>query len=103
MPDLMIRRAQECAAPFASERRFESSDKTTTYVARIIRREDPDLDQCTCPGKRFRGDCKHVRALRAEICTWREVEGPETQTPQQEMEAVCPRCGGETRVTRITG
>jgi uncharacterized Zn finger protein len=56
-------------------------------------------ERCTCPGFTYRGKCKHVAAAREKICGWRADVGPEEQTPQQEMEAVCPRCGTTTDFT----
>jgi predicted nucleic-acid-binding Zn-ribbon protein len=37
-----------------------------------------------------------VTELRQKLCGWNEQYSDEVQTPQQEMEAVCPKCGGET-------
>ncbi len=62
---------------------------------------DPVMDECNCKGYQFRRECKHVKALREEFCGWRQGVGPEVQTPQQEMEAVCPRCGEETAVEAV--
>jgi hypothetical protein len=97
VPDLEIRYVQACATESLSERVVGS--KGDVYDVLVY--HDESLDSCTCPGFTYRRRCKHVTEMREKLCGWSELGGPEAQSPQQEMEAVCPRCGGETTVVRV--
>jgi hypothetical protein len=93
MPDLTLVYLQACATTSLSET-FESSSGKGTYETYV--HVSDDMDQCSCPGWQYRGKCRHVTELRQKLCGWNEQYSDEVQTPQQEMEAVCPKCGGET-------
>jgi uncharacterized Zn finger protein len=56
---------------------------------------------CTCPGWKYHGKCKHVDAVRAEMCTWHSEYSSEQQTLQQNVNCRCPKCGGETELVRV--
>lgn len=93
MPDLTIEYHQRCSQQTLTEE-MQSSRGTGTYMVTVS--TDGALDACDCDGYRFRGKCRHVTALREKLCGWDDFISDETQTPQQEMEAVCPKCGSET-------
>lgn len=97
MPDLTEVYLQACATRQISQE-FESSKGTTTYHTVVFLEEG--LDDCDCPGWQYRGKCRHVTELREKLCGWDQQHSPEVQTPQQEMMAECPKCGGETCVYR---
>lgn len=101
MPDLTIEYSQVCAHDAYTEKVPSSSGKGS-YEVHVWKNLDGEIFlKCECRGFEFRGKCKHSEALKSKLCDWDERVGPETQTPQQEMEAICPRCGSETRVTRV--
>jgi hypothetical protein len=56
---------------------------------------------CTCPGWKFHGKCKHVESVRAEMCDWDSEHDAEGQTLQQNVNCVCPRCGSETELQKV--
>jgi hypothetical protein len=95
MPDLTIVYLQACATLDKSDK-FKSSSGHGTYETHVHVNEDQD--SCTCPGFQYRRKCKHVTELRSRLCGWNEQFSEEVQTPQQEMEGICPKCGGETFV-----
>jgi len=98
MPDLTEIWIQECTGGTVSEAVL-SSKGDKDYMVSV--HHDPLLDSCTCPGYGYRGKCRHITQLREKLCDWSSHVGPEAQTPQQEMEAVCPRCGRETVAARM--
>ena len=97
MPDLDIIYIQVCSATAAEEKVLSSKGDQTYDVYASL---DERLDSCTCPGFQYRRKCKHVGAVRKKICGWHEQASEERQTPQQEMEGICPKCGAETQVIR---
>jgi hypothetical protein len=97
MPDLDVIYIQVCANEVITEE-VPSSRGTGVYM--VTASLDESLEQCNCDGFRYRRKCRHVEALRSKLCGWNQQIDEEQQTPQQEMEGVCPRCGGETRVVR---
>jgi hypothetical protein len=50
---------------------------------------------CTCPGFKFRGTCKHL-TVEIEECGWNGLESSEPQTLEQKEAHICPRCGSKT-------
>ena len=46
---------------------------------------------CTCLGFKYRNDCKHVKEVEQNRCTWHGHYDEEQKTP-----GICPRCGGKT-------
>lgn len=97
MPDLTVEYVQVCASDSVSEQVVGSKgDRYDVLVS-----HNSELDQCTCPGFTFRRNCKHVTELRKKLCGWSAQCSEKTQTPQQEMEAICPECGGDTRTIRV--
>lgn len=98
MPDLTTIYVQECDTDCITEQML-SSKGTGEYTVTAC--HDETMSSCTCPGYGYRGKCRHITELREKLCSWNEQVGPEAQTPQQEMEAVCPKCGGPTRTIRM--
>jgi uncharacterized Zn finger protein len=98
MPDLTIIYVQACATTTLTKK-VESSKGGKFYDVHASLEERGE--KCTCPGFGFRGHCRHIAEVRGQICGWNEQDSDEVQTPQQEMEAVCPRCGGETMVLKV--
>lgn len=60
----------------------------TVYVA-------PAGGDCTCPGWKFHGKCKHMAHARQQICGWQLGAEPH-QSLRQNIDMVCPACGGPT-------
>jgi hypothetical protein len=56
---------------------------------------------CTCPGWKFHGKCRHVDSVRAEICDWDSEHDEVGQTLQQNVSCTCPRCGAETELQKV--
>lgn len=52
---------------------------------------------CTCPGWKYHGRCKHMAHVRASICSW-ELGSAQHQTLRQNIDMVCPSCGGPTEL-----
>lgn len=98
MPDLTVTHIQACRNTLKSAE-VESSKGGKFYKVTVSL--DGKLDNCTCPGFGYRRRCRHVDELRLQLCGWDEQTGEEVQTPQQEMEAICPRCKGETTIIKI--
>ena len=46
---------------------------------------------CTCLGFKYRNDCKHVKEVAQNRCTWHGHYDEKQKTP-----GICPRCGGKT-------
>lgn len=95
MPDLTLVYLQACASQILTDK-FQSSSGNGTYDTIVSL--DELADNCDCPGYKYRGKCKHVTELRGRLCGWSAQYSDEVQTPQQEMDCVCPKCGGETYV-----
>jgi hypothetical protein len=55
---------------------------------------------CDCKGYEYRGHCRHIQEAFDNLCRWDSKGGPEQQTPEQERDMICPRCGSTT--TRTT-
>lgn len=68
------------------------------YALLIPDRDDltPDTIICECDGYQFRGYCSHQHEAAEQVCSWRELDGPENQNDQQRADMICPRCGNET-------
>jgi hypothetical protein len=98
VPDLTIEYVQICALDGLSED-VPSSKGDRTY--HVVVTNDETMDSCECDGFMFRRKCRHVAQLREKLCGWSAQYSDEVQTPQQEMEAKCPRCGGDTRTIRV--
>jgi hypothetical protein len=99
VPDLTIEYKQVCRQTELAENVLSSKgDKTYSVLATL---EGGYHDSCTCPGFGFRGKCRHIEEVRSRICGWHELHSDEIQTPQQEMEGICPKCGGETLVKKV--
>lgn len=97
MPDLDIVYHQVCTETQRTEKVKSSSGRGIYEVTASL---DEKGESCTCKGFEFRRHCRHIDEVRSRICGWDEQYSPETQTPQQEMEAVCPKCGADTQTIR---
>lgn len=75
-------------------RRVPSSSGKGSYSVQIA----GDYAACTCPGFKFHGKCKHIAAVQAELCSWYLGTSPTPQTLQQNVQCVCPACGGPTEL-----
>lgn len=51
---------------------------------------------CECEGYKHRGYCRHQSLAMELACDWVAFNG-ESQTPEEEENHVCPRCGGPTK------
>lgn len=97
MPELDVIYIQVCGAYTLADKVLSSKgDEHYDVVVSL----DATLDRCTCMGFQFRRKCKHVDKLREKLCGWNEQIDDVRQTPQQEMEGICPKCGEETQVVR---
>lgn len=96
MPDLTVVYVQACVS---LDREHVSHLGSRPYEQRV-HLGDEARDTCTCPGFSFRKTCRHVEEARRLPCDWSSDYSEEEQTPQQEMEMKCPRCGQDTRFVR---
>ena len=101
LPPLGELGAQSCATKVSGPQDFQLS----TYVQRV-NLDNPAQDHCGCKGFSFRRDCKHIREARelaaaSTACGWAWYSPDLSQTPQQAMEMVCPKCGGETEYVEV--
>lgn len=92
LPDLTLIHVQECCS-LDGIQTFQLGSKPY----RVTVSADETHDNCECPGKKFHGTCKHVAEARSKCCWWSSMYSEEAQTPQQQMEMRCPKCGGDTR------
>ena len=98
MPDLTLEYHHRCSATTLSEEVLSSRGSGSYRVTVSV---DGALDACECDGYRYRGKCRHIAELREKLCGWDDFVSDEQQTPQQEMEAVCPKCGSETVLYKL--
>lgn len=100
MPDLTFHISQECAQIRQGvHRSVLSSDGKRHY--RVYVTGDGENADCTCPGYKYHGKCRHVEQVRRELCGWHMEYSEEQQTLEQNVRCVCPRCGGETELVRV--
>lgn len=101
MPDLTTEYRQRCNHNAYTES-VPSSSGNGTYDVHVWKNSEGEVfGRCDCKGFEFRGTCKHVNELKTKLCDWDQETGPEAQTPHQEMECLCPRCGSETLVYAV--
>lgn len=71
-----------------------SSSRDSSYAVTVF----PDgKAECTCPGNRYHGHCKHATAARAQVCSWRLGQGTD-QSLEQNVHCICPECKGPTEL-----
>ena len=87
---------QRCAAG-----KFPSKHHLSTYTQTVS--SDPnEPNHCECLGFTYRQSCKHVTQALASLCTWDSNLTIDTvQSPQEEMQMVCPMCGGDTEIYNV--
>lgn len=56
---------------------------------------------CTCPGFKYRGTCKHVKDAMEHRCTWGEDAAWGSGHADKPEGGVCPECGGPVAVVRV--
>jgi hypothetical protein len=95
MPDLTIEIMQQCAHLEYEVIPVQGSHGTYSVTFEASERTG-ELVSCTCPGFKFRRDCKHIAEAAKKHCTWHELYGE-----AQEQDGVCPECGGPTRSVRV--
>lgn len=95
MPDFTIEWFQACGATTKTDKFFSARHGKDVEYQTVVSC-DGTLDTCTCPGYNFHRHCKHIAELRQRLCCWDSRTSDVAQTPQQEMEAVCPKCGADT-------
>lgn len=74
-----------------------SQDEDQKYVVHVnpwANRSEQHV--CECKGYQFRGRCRHQKEAHQNHCGWNAAESVESQTPEQERNRICPRCGGPT-------
>ena len=96
MPMLDLLLAQECATLRRGHRAQVPGSAGNKYSVFV----QGEQSHCTCPGHKFHGKCKHVTAARAAMCTWSSTEDV-PQTLQQNVEMICPGCGGDTDLVKV--
>lgn len=104
MPDLTPEWYQKCTADKYEEINVSSSRSDMAYTTTVEEGNAGLLYNCTCPGYQYRGKCKHVTTLMendTKPCGWHQLYSDEQQTPQQEMSAECPKCGGPTDTVKV--
>lgn len=60
-----------CVVP-NTQYQVQSGEKTYTVVHLSGDRSERKGWECTCPGHRYRGDCKHVRFV-LDVCTGKDA------------------------------
>ena len=99
MPDYTYHISQHCGQ-LSQSRTFTvpSSSINANYTVYL---GADGSEQCTCPGFKFHGHCKHLAAAHAQRCEWDLEHSTETQSFQQNVEMICPVCGGPTVLQKV--
>jgi len=111
MPDFTVETAWVCASNFYSEIRITGSrgDRYVLHWGRlpesvVLKKNVQCGWQCTCVGHKFRGTCKHVRAIEAadERCRWNAEMDPSAECARDaDGDPCCPQCGGPVRSMQV--
>lgn len=102
MPELDIMYSRVCASCEGWETTIEGSKGDKYKVV-----WGPDYTgryaygwTCTCPGFKFRRECKHIERAKREVCHW--GVGAYSGSPSEaNKDGSCPNCGGPTLVVKV--
>jgi hypothetical protein len=89
MPDLHRVLTCTCPSNFDWARSVESSDKKRTYLVTFTKEGNY---ACTCPGFKYRGQCRHIDEVSPERCGGLVDAFANTIYNCK----TCPDCGEET-------
>lgn len=97
--------AQQClSAEGWAPVKVPSSDGFTEYTVLVNPWSTIEENICQCEGYQYRGTCRHQQEAMEILCQWTEVVDQkfgltEQQTEEEEINQICPRCGGRTKWT----
>lgn len=75
-----------------------SSSGEDVYVVLVNPWGDTRENICHCKGYSYRGECRHQQEAVLKLCHWHSLRpNALQQTPEQQTQKICPKCGGPTK------